>query len=141
MNKKLCAFCGTLLILGLEAVAFGSGSAWGAVPAPSDETVTVHNAPYTIHRQEISRQMARQLALSKVSVDKQVSYSDLDLSRPEDAAKLKDRIREAAVDSCNQLEHRFPSSVFIPVPAQQNCVGEATGQALAQVQGITALNR
>ena len=39
----------------------------------------------------------------KVAMSSRVSYADLDLSKPDDVAKLEQRIKEAATEVCNAL--------------------------------------
>lgn len=100
------------------------------------ETVEVF-APYVVRREAAKppRGMNREY-LSVISVDRAVSFHDLDLKKAEDQATLESRVKQAATDACGQLEHRFPKSTYIPVPEHQDCVKNATDEAMIQVNAL-----
>jgi UrcA family protein len=130
MATRLCGLCGALLVLGLGAFC---ATAPVAAQEQSEE-ITVHQAPYTIHRQVFGRSMARETTTEKISVAKPVSYADLDLSKPADVEKLKQRVRQAAQDACGQLHSRFPQTIH-PDLGEPDCVSAATDQAMARLDG------
>jgi UrcA family protein len=78
--------------------------------------------------------MARETTTEKISVAKPVSYADLDLSKPADVEKLKQRVRQAAQDACGQLHSRFPQTLN-PDLGEPDCVSAATDKAMAQLDG------
>lgn len=129
MTKKL--FCGMLLALG--SLCAGSASALAA-PAMSEEGVTVYHAPFTYHRQ-VNRALDRELPTEQITVSTEVSDADLDMSKDADVDTLKERIRQAAVDGCKELDRRFPKALYAPVGGE-DCVGTTTSQALARVDGM-----
>lgn len=136
MTRKPRRFCGVLLVLNLGS--FGAGPAMAA--AIPDEEVTVHDAPYTIHRQVFGRPMTGQTQTEEIAITKGVSYADLDLSKEADVDILKERIREAAVDACRQLHRRYPGALNQST-GKQGCVQGATEQAMAQLDALRTLAR
>jgi len=76
-----------------------------------------------------------------MSVSREVSYADLDLTKPEDVERLKERTNRAAVQVCRELDHRNPWSMTDLFGAHMPCVRHAQQQALAQVPGIVVPSR
>ena len=114
-----------ILISGASCVDVSSAQA-----RPEREQVTV-DSPFTIRQQVLNRPFFRQMPETRVSVDQQVSFADLDFKKAGDIATARERIRDAARDSCQEIDRRFPRSIFIPVN-ERNCVRDATNQAFAQ---------
>ena len=134
MTKKLYGLCGALLILELGAFCAGAPV---ALAQEQSEEITVHDAPYTIQRQVFGRELAKDTVTEKVSVGKAVNTSDLDLSKPADIEKARQRISQAAHDTCRQLYSRNPH--LLPrEPGAPDCVTAATEQALARLDVRTA---
>ena len=132
MTKTLRGFCGMLLVLNLGTIGAGSAS---VLTAPeSDEKVTV-TSPYTIRQQVLTRSLSRQMQIKRISVEQNVSYADLNLSKEADVAVMRQRLKEAAVQGCNELDHRFPRSIYVPVQ-DTDCVKDTTIRALARLDGI-----
>jgi len=48
------------------------------------------------------------------------------------------RVNQAAQDACKELDKRFPKNVYIPVPANQDCVANATNEAMLVVTQLIA---
>ncbi|HJT42080.1 MAG TPA: UrcA family protein [Rhizomicrobium sp.] len=132
MTKTLRGFCGMLLVLNLGTIGAGSASVLAA--AESDEKVTV-TSPYTIRQQVLTRSLSRQMQIGRISVEQDVSYADLNLSKEADVAVMRQRLKEAAVQGCNELDRRFPRSIYVPVQ-DTDCVKDATARALARLDGI-----
>jgi UrcA family protein len=132
MAKKLIAAYGTFVILGLTILPVTLTSTPAAAKAETEQ-VTVAG-PYTVTRQDIGRIAGTGgwEEKEKLSVSKQVSYSDLDLSKPTDVDVLKDRVKHAARDVCRELSRRFPATIYIPVDSD-NCVHDATKDGLTKV--------
>lgn len=76
-----------------------------------------------------------------MSVSREVNYADLDLTKPEDVERLKERTNRAAVQVCRELDHRNPWSMTDLFGAHMPCVRHAQQQALAQVPGIVVPSR
>jgi len=124
----------TLLALGLQLLSTGAAQA-----APLGEEEITVSGPYTVSKEMTKRSMRGELPEFTVSVSQRVSFADLDLSRPNDVTKLRDRVTTAAKDSCRELDARFPRNVYQPVgeSSPQECVRNTTGQALARLDTIT----
>jgi UrcA family protein len=76
-----------------------------------------------------------------MTVSRDVNYGDLDLTKPEDVERLKERTNRAAVQVCMDLDHRNPWSMTGLFGAHMPCVRNAQQQALAQVPGIVVPSR
>jgi len=59
-----------------------------------------------------------------------VHYTDLDLSRPEDASRLYGRIKRAARTVCDN----YPSSDLKRLKEYEKCMGQAVTEAVEKVQ-------
>ena len=134
MTKMFVAYGAVLFALSLELLA--AGSVWGA--DLGEEKITVQG-PYTVRAEMTKRSLGGDMPEFTISVSQNVNYADLDLSKPEDVAKLRDRVSVAAQDSCRELNARFPRDVYIPVgeSSRKDCVRSATGQALARLDATT----
>jgi UrcA family protein len=138
MTKKLRRYWGIMLVLGPGTVCAGPTFA----RAPSEE-MTVYESPFTIRQEPVTHGWGRQMAETRISVEKTVSYADLDLSKDADVTTMEGRIRDAARDDCRELDRRFPAAIYAPVGTvgTRSCVRDATNQALAQLDGIRGLTR
>jgi UrcA family protein len=131
MTIRPYAVYGALFILGCGVSCVDVVSAQAQ---PDEEQVTVES-PYTIRQQVVQRAIHGEMQQTRISVDQNVSYADLDLSKAADLDTMKDRIRQAAKDSCSELDRRFPRTTYIPV-ADRNCVNDAENQAFARLDEI-----
>ena len=129
-------FAGRCTVLALSLQLFSAGTVWAADLGQEEVTV---QGPYTVRKEMTKRSLGGEMPEFAISVTQQVNYADLDLSRPEDVAKLRDRVRMAAKDSCRELDSRFPRDIYHPVgeSSRNDCVRNATGQALARVDATT----
>lgn len=132
MTRKICGFYGALLMLGASYA--GSGMARALPLSVGDEEVRVVS-PYTIRQQVLDRSLTSPMLTTRISVEKSVSFSDLDLTKPADVNKMKARLRQAAKDSCKELNRRFPRSIYVTLD-DTNCVKNATHQSLARFEAI-----
>jgi UrcA family protein len=74
-----------------------------AAPAESEEITVI--APEVVRREGGGGPGRWEVA----STTSQVSFADLDLSKPEDYAKLRQRIQDAAREACLRIEHNAPA--------------------------------
>ncbi|HVZ27568.1 MAG TPA: UrcA family protein [Rhizomicrobium sp.] len=97
------------------------------------ENITV-TAPLLVIPKE---QKLKGMHVLSLSVEKVVSYADLDLSKPGDAAKFRTRISDTAAELCKELDSKYPPAVYIPV-TNQNCIKATTDSAMPVVNEIIA---
>jgi UrcA family protein len=76
-----------------------------------------------------------------VSLSQNASFADLDLTTQGGADEFKRRVMYAALDACNQLEAKYPSTVYIPVQANQSCPDTTAAAALIVADQIIATAR
>ena len=77
MTRKLRRLSRALLILNVAI----SCAALEPALAGTSEDVTVYGSPYTIHRQKSGYYLNQKTPLVRITVQKDVSYADLDLSK------------------------------------------------------------
>jgi UrcA family protein len=135
MTKKFRRLCGMLLVL--NGGIFCAGAAWAA--SRETEEVTV-DSPYTVRQKTLTRSLTGEMLTAQVSVESNVSYADLDLSKGADRATMRERLRQAAVDNCRELERRSRRSINVTLDAS-NCVSRAINQSLARLDEISNLRR
>ena len=103
------------------------------VTAPS---VVIHEAKAPAGSRVLGRGMARPIEV--VSVNRSVSYADLDLAKPSDEKIFTGRIDQAAKDACAALDKRYPKNIYIPVSPEENCVKNAAGNAMRIAEEVIA---
>jgi UrcA family protein len=123
-----------ILIMTAGLVTAGAALAQNAVK-PGDitptETITVV-APYIINEKAVptGNTVANpRVRLMDVSLLGTASYADLDLSKPQDAATLRTRVRDEAKTLCKRLADQYPPAVYVPV-TNQDCVKTATDDGM-----------
>jgi UrcA family protein len=70
-----------------------------------------------------------------VSLDHRVPYTDLDLTKTADAATLQARVKDAAVQGCDQLKKLYPLATHDP-----DCVKNAMKKAMVQVRAAIGVH-
>lgn len=50
--------------------------------------------------------------------------------------ELKNRVKLAAYDACAEIDKKFPRTQYIPIPKDQDCVGNAIGGAMIAVKAL-----
>jgi len=124
--KHCTKFAAAILLLSATSIAAF------AADEPS-ENVTVF-APYVVKKVE-SGGLTKDRT-STVTVSRDVSYKDLDLSTADGRTALETRVQQMAKDVCSELQRRFPTSVYIPVSSNKTCVKDAVNEAMIQVRGV-----
>lgn len=76
-----------------------------------------------------------------VSLSQDASFADLDLTTQAGADEFKKRVMYAALDACNQLEAKYPSTVYIPVQVNESCPDATAASALVVADQIIAAAR
>ena len=97
-------------------------------------------APYVVTRQVINPMMSKNSStgIELVTQSRTVNFADLDLSEAADVATLNMRVRHAAQDACTDIERRYPKAQYHPIPANQDCVGNAVNEAMVTVRILEA---
>lgn len=134
----------------LAAMA-GFAASVGCMLAPSDVAVAQAPAPepvtvvqevvvyaHVVARKQVGAASTTGAAIEVVSTRRHVSFSDLDLASDKDVGELRNRIKAAAKDACDQLERERPSLVYPPVPPGQDCEKAATEDAMTLALQLTA---
>ena len=93
------------------------------------ENVTVF-APYVVKKTSTGMTKNR---VTTVTMSRQVSFKDLDLSTAEGKAALESRVKETAANVCKELDRRYPSQ---SVDEDKNCIQEAIDEAMVSVRGV-----
>jgi UrcA family protein len=73
-----------------------------------------------------------------LSLSRGVSYADLDLTTKAGVVAFEKRIKDTAQKACDQIEAEYPSTLYIAVPANQNCVGTAVSEAMPLADAVIA---
>ena len=76
-----------------------------------------------------------------VSLSRNASFADLDLTTQAGADEFKKRIMYAALDACNDLEAKYPSTVYLPVQVNESCPDTTAASALIIADQIIAAAR
>lgn len=105
--------------------------------AEPGEHVTVF-APYVLQK---SLSGSARAPVMTVTISRNVSYQDLDLTTDQGVAALEGRVRQAAQDICHELDRRYPATVYTPMPNSKNCVTDAASSGLMQVKAVAAAAR
>jgi UrcA family protein len=79
-------------------------------------------------------QSPRGASIEEVTLQRYVSYADLDLGTRRGARMLEARVKDTARASCKELELRDP----ITAPDAKQCLGRAVESAMIQVRAAVA---
>lgn len=93
-----------------------------------DETITVV-PPQTRQQKPVQHGMKT----TAIAINRTVDITDLDLSKPSDQMALRARVNGTAKEACNELDAKFPQSVYVPLDPDRSCVRDAEKGALAMV--------
>jgi UrcA family protein len=136
--NSLTASLALLILAGASVMATPSPTLAQTAPdARSEHEEITVVAPHVVRREVKTPAMGKQaMPIELVTVERRVSYHDLDLSKQSDADIFEKRIHDAAADGCKALDKRFPPRVYIPIPSDQDCVGTAEKAALVVAREI-----
>ena len=122
------------------AMVFLAGSVPALAQEPS-EAVTVF-APYVVKKVETQRGIGKRPTITTISVSRNVSYHDLDLTADAGETALAGRVRQAAQDVCRELARRFPATIYVPVAGEdKNCAKNVEAEAMMQVHAVVEASR
>jgi len=111
------------------AGAIAIALATGAVVAQELEAVTVRASRV---EQERVGMTSSGVPIYEVSVSYRVSYADLDLKTVAGSAQLEERVEQAAVDACEQIDARYPKAK----PKGEACVKATVDEAMLDVRKV-----
>ena len=103
------------------------------VPAFAQQDTSEHitvPSPFTVSKTNIGPTHT-----TTVTVSQAVPYGDLDLRTGEGMTKLEGRVKQAATGVCRELDRRYPKATYTGETVNDNCIGTATRQAMARVEG------
>lgn len=127
-----CALTGFLVTCLTPAVAQDASDTQGSVEI---EEIVVVEAP--IERETVSRSRSPVVRTETILLSRQVSFTDLDLTKHADVMELRQRVEKTARESCTALENMFPleetDSRYI-----QRCTRKAISSAEEDIQAAIA---
>jgi len=126
------AVIGGLLMSSLPALALEP-----ATPAPEAVQAVTVVAPHVVREKAGGTGLAGG-PIEVLSLSRVVSYADLDLTTQAGVAEFQKRIHDAAQTACDQIAAQYPAQLYIPTPANQDCVGAATDGAMPQARQVIA---
>lgn len=131
-------------LVGLIASAAFVAAAVALPVEPGLHEVVVVTAPSVVFHDVKAPAGSRALGggmlrpIEVVSVNRSVSFADLDLTKDADAATLGKRINDAAADACRVLDQRYPKKTYIPVSPNDDCAANAAGNAMKIANQVIA---
>lgn len=127
-------------VLASVAGALASGSAIAQQAAPAWKapmpTITVTASPLRDLR-ELQRLTIQGHKFLAVSASIPVPYGDLNLAQDSGASELTRRVRVAARMACQQLDIKYPPTIY-PVIGGDDCVRNAADDGLAEAGSVIA---
>ena len=95
----------------------------------ASEHITVP-APSIVQKTNVGPTSTRTITVSQA-----VAYGDLNLGTQEGMTKLQGRVKQAAAGVCRELDRRYPKPAYTGETVHNDCVGTATRQAMARIEG------
>ena len=135
MQKSTIAFYILIAeLVGISALAVATGVA-AQTPAPAEDAAIVVEAPRALPLPPpapAERNPFTGAPTITTTVRISALYGDLDLSRPDQAARLKTRIERVARDACATLDRLYPLN---PDP---DCISRTVFRTMPAVEAIVA---
>ena len=110
-------------------LAFGNSPTAAEQATEPGEVVRVF-APYVVKKETGQR------VIQTVSVSRNVDFHDLDLSRLADVTMLKQRVMQATLDVCRELDSRHSGGDRKRIAEDRLSAQHASADALAEIQVI-----
>ena|SRR5690242_21555250 len=133
---KSTALAAALAVAG-SAIAIAPALAQPGAQASAAQEVTVI-APKVARHHYAGGPRFFGAPIEVVSLTKTVSFADLDLTKQADVSTFEARVQATAQAACGDLEIKYPSTYYVPVPADQNCQQTASDQAMALAKEVIA---
>jgi UrcA family protein len=117
-----------LACLAVAAAAIDAGAALAAETQLGDITVRAERAT----AEKVGRTSSG-VPIMQYELGYKVDYADLDLATEAGVSALKQRVREAAVSACADLDKLYPA-----VAPDRDCANRAEQEAAAEVDAVIA---
>lgn len=108
-------------------------SSEAAIAQSDDNTVVVQR---DVTREQVGRSATTGAPIEDITVSLQIAYNDLNLKKAADVDELNNRIRDAARNSCSELDRFFPQTSSFRL--RRECIRRAVRSASAQVEAAVA---
>jgi UrcA family protein len=135
------------LVLKLSLAAAGGAALLSVLPSihVAAAATTAATAPYgeqvTVLAPQVSRVRVgtgrHNQPVEVASLAMNVSYADLDLTKPSDQQEFKDRITNTAREACQELDRQTTLQILQP-PVSTDCIGDASMEALKVADQVIA---
>lgn len=117
----------------LAAIALAiAGLAVESIPAFAQPTEVVSVVAPRVVRQTIGRSTIG-APIEMATISRSVSYADLDLSKPADAATFETRIKDTATSLCAELDR-----IYLNETRDPKCVQKASDEAMTRAEQLIA---
>jgi len=138
--SAVLAVCGAVA-LGSAAIAQNAHAEQNApteeaAPATPTDAVSVAAEARELVNRTVGRSPSTASRTEEVSIGEEVSYSDLDFKKQADVDEFNRRVREAAEESCAELDRLFPGTRSSR--RTRECVNRAISASSAQVAAVIA---
>ena len=139
MNSRTILISGAVAsaALGFAAAVYGAVPQMATVP-PITEQIIIEAPRYVVKRLPVSGRENSLMNAEVVSISHPVGYSDLDLSKAEDAAILKKRVSDTATQICIELNSKYPKTQFRVVYGKDDCLKSAVDDAMLIANEVIA---
>ena len=139
-KKIVVTFATGALLVGMAAASTGlaqtsNSSPQGPATHEENERVVIHAPQLVVRRMPDSGTPANIRNAEVITGEKEVSFADLDLSKPGDVMVLQERISDMARDICSELERLHPRRVFQRV-VNRDCVQSAIDEGMSVVKDL-----
>ena len=134
----------------IATLAFAAASALTLLATPSfAQTYTEPKQPYYDNSEDIivtapgvthydtGRRTSSGAPIETVTAQRVVDTSDLDLRYNADVRALRQRINDAAIDGCREVDR----ATQVPLDSNRDCIRAATRDAMAQADDMIAIAR
>ncbi len=133
-NMVMCAAMSATL--GLAAGVCPAIAQTESASPQVNERIIIEAPRYVLKRLPVPGRKNNPVNAEVASISHPVGYSDLDLSRAEDAATLKKRVNETATQICIELNSKYPKTQFRVVYGKEDCVKSAVDEAMVIVNEV-----
>ncbi|HUO13116.1 MAG TPA: UrcA family protein [Caulobacteraceae bacterium] len=121
------------------ALAQPAPAAPGSAAAVTESLTVI--APKVVRRETPGATQFVGAPIEVLSLSRAVNFGDLDLTKQAGVDEFRRRIMYASLAACDAIEAEYPSNIYVPVPAAQNCPDRTATQAFVLADEIVAAAR